>query len=155
MSAAIIPETWHEPRLEKTKIESKINKINFHRFIIASTSERQAIAPQTDSMSSFFHRLRFEAKSFLAELLSSAEKSSKVSVSDPCNNRRIPSLHDLIFFCFFTRKLQQNAFSRNWLLVFRLEGTKQARSQGEGDDWVTNNPPSLNFWGFEIFVRNF
>lgn len=103
MSASIIPETWHEARMEKTKIESKINKRNFHRFIIASTSEWKAIAPQTDWMSSFFHRLEFEAKSVLAELLSCAKKAWKcLSRLRAATDKLCDSMIWFFMLCFYS-----------------------------------------------------
>lgn len=74
--------------------------MNFHRFIIASTSssEVKEIAPQTDSTSSFFRRLEFEAKSVLAELLSCVKKTRKCLPRATTDTLR---LHDLITFSFY------------------------------------------------------
>lgn len=85
--------------------------MNFHRFrfIIASTSEWKAIAPQTDSTSSFFHRLEFEAKSVPAELLSCTKKTRKClprirAPSDTLCDSMIRSFSSLYFHSETTAK---------------------------------------------------
>lgn len=121
MNASIISETWHEARLEETKIESKINKRNFHRFIIASTSQWKAIAPQTDSTSSFFHRLEFKAKSVLAELLSCAKKLESVCLE----SRQIPRLLDSIFFFISFGNYSETLFREIGCLCFGSRAQRQ------------------------------